>query len=87
MRKRDSYERAIMFGAYFIATKSTVRETGKRFGYSKSAVHKSLTQVLPEISPSLAGRVREVLDKNLQERHIRGGESTRKRFAIKVGIK
>ena len=64
-----------------IEKKSTVRETSKRFGVSKSTVHKDVTVRLKEVSPTLYGQVRALLDLNKQERHIRGGLATRKKYA------
>ena len=65
-------------GKYIIASKATVRETAKKFGISKSTVHKDLTERLTKIDPILAKKARSVLDVNKMERHIRGGLATRK---------
>ena len=65
-------ERAVEIAGYIIETKATVRQTAKQFGISKSTVHKDCTDRLQQINPSLAQAVRNVLDINKQERHIRG---------------
>ena len=66
-------ERAIKTAEYIIETKATVRQTARKFGVSKSTVHKDVTSRLARINPSLASEARKVLDINKQERHIRGG--------------
>ena len=73
-------QRAIEVGEYIIKTKATVRETAKKFGISKSTVHKDLTDRLTKIDPVLAKAVRAVLEVNKSERHIRGGMATRKKY-------
>ena len=65
---------------YIIESSSTVRYTAKVFGVSKSTVHKDVTERLPLIDKNLAMRVRKVLNLNKAERHIRGGEATRKKY-------
>ena len=60
-----------------------MRQTAKKFGISKSTVHKDVTERLIQLNPSLAGKAREVLDVNKQERHIRGGLATRKKYLQK----
>ena len=73
-------ERAVEIAGYIIETKATVRQTAKQFGISKSTVHKDCTDRLQQINPSLAPAVRNVLDVNKQERHIRGGMATREKY-------
>ncbi len=73
-------ERAVEIGDYIIKTKATVRQTAKKFGISKSTVHKDVTERLLQINPSLAHEARKILDVNKQERHIRGGLATRKKY-------
>ena len=73
-------ERAVELGNYIVEKKATVRQTAKRFGISKSTVHKDVTERLASIRPSLAERTREVLEVNKQERHIRGGLATREKY-------
>ena len=65
-------ERAIEIANFIIEEKATVRQTAKKFGVSKSTVHKDVTERLLQINPSLAARARIVLDVNKSERHIRG---------------
>ena len=73
-------ERAIEIASYMIQSKATVRKTAKKFGISKSTVHKDMVDRLVQINPELAGEVREVLNINKQERHIRGGLATREKY-------
>ena len=73
-------ERAVEIAHYIIETKATVRQTAKKFGISKSTVHKDVSERLLQIYPSKAQKVRKVLDKNKSERHIRGGMATREKY-------
>lgn len=73
-------ERVLTVAHYIIETKSTVRQTARQFGVSKSTVHKDVTQRLLQINPSLAGEAHAVLELNKQERHIRGGLATRRKY-------
>ena len=73
-------ERAVELAYYIIKTKSTVRQTARCFGISKSTVHKDCTDRLKQLNPGLASEVRQVLDVNKQERHIRGGLATREKY-------
>ena len=63
-----------------IETGATVRTAAKHFGISKSTVHKDLSQRLPKYNPLLYQQVREILEQNKRERHIRGGLATRKKY-------
>lgn len=74
-------ERAINLAQYIIDSKDTVRGTAKKFGISKSTVHKDVSERLLEISPTLAFEVRKVLDENKAERHIRGGMATKLKYS------
>ena len=65
-------ERAIQLAQYIIEQDATVRQAAGRFAISKSTVHKDISQRLEKISPSLHQQVRQVLERNKQERHIRG---------------
>ena len=65
---------------YIYETKATVRQTARIYGVSKSTIHKDVTERLSEIDPELAARVKNVLEYNKAERHIRGGEATRKKY-------
>ena len=78
-------ERAMEIGNYIIETKATVRQTAKKFGISKSTVHKDVTERLLLINPSLAGEARKILDTNKSERHIRGGLATREKYLHQHG--
>ena len=73
-------ERACELAVYMIETGATVRAAAKEFGISKSTVHKDLSQRLKQYNQGLYLQVREVLDKNRQERHIRGGLATRRKY-------
>ena len=76
-----SKERCMILGAYIIENKSTVRATASHFGISKSTVHKDVTKVLKGTNKALYRKVADLLDKNKLERHIRGGEATKKKYA------
>ena len=73
-------ERAAMLGEYIIKSKATVRTAAKKFGVSKSTVHKDVSQRLKAINPALYRQVRQVLDVNKSERHIRGGMATKNKY-------
>ncbi|MDD6207786.1 MAG: sporulation transcriptional regulator SpoIIID [Clostridiales bacterium] len=73
-------ERAVEIAQFIIENNATVRQTAKKFGISKSTVHKDVTERLQVINPSLAGQTRVVLDLNKSERHIRGGMATREKY-------
>lgn len=81
--KGNVEERAIRLGEYIIENKSTVRDSAKAFGISKSTVHKDLTARLPHLNAGLYREVRAILDINKEERHIRGGEATRMKYLKK----
>ena len=66
-------ERAVNLAHYIIDSKDTVRGAARKFGVSKSTVHKDVSERLLKINPILAHEVREILDENKAERHIRGG--------------
>lgn len=67
-------------GRYIAKSGATVRQAAVVFGVSKSTVHKDLTERLPLVDEELAKKVRHILDLNKAERHIRGGEATRKKY-------
>ena len=73
-------DRARQLAVYIIETEATVRSAAQHFGISKSTVHKDLCQRLPLCDPLLYRQVRVILDKNRQERHIRGGMATRRKY-------
>ena len=72
--------RAVEIANYIIENNATVRQTAKRFGVSKSTVHKDVTDRLMLIDPTLATQARAVLDVNKSERHIRGGMATKEKY-------
>lgn len=78
--RADVFDRPNVLAEYIIETGATVRATAKVFKISKSTVHKDVTEKLKNISPSLYEEVRQVLEKNKEERHIRGGEATRRKY-------
>ncbi len=79
-------KRAIMLAYYIIEHNTTVRAAAKKFGFSKSGVHKDVTARLEEIDPLLAADVKAVLEKNKAERHIRGGIATKKMYEQKKHV-
>jgi putative DeoR family transcriptional regulator (stage III sporulation protein D) len=70
-------------GNYIVERGATVREAAKKFGISKSTVHKDVTEELRRVDRPLYERVYEILQKNKEERHLRGGEATRLRYHAK----
>jgi putative DeoR family transcriptional regulator (stage III sporulation protein D) len=74
-------QRACELAVYMIENGATVRAAAKKFGISKSTVHKDLTTRLSQCSPALYAQVRAVLDQNKAERHIRGGIATREKYS------
>lgn len=73
-------ERAQELALYIIENKATVRSAAARFGVSKSTVHKDLSERLPAVNRALYRQVKEILNENKAERHIRGGIATRKKY-------
>lgn len=76
-------ERAIELAHYIIDSKDTVRGAAKKYGVSKSTVHKDVSERLLKINPGLASEVREILNENKAERHIRGGMATKLKYSHK----
>lgn len=76
-------ERALEIGNYILENKATVRYAAKKFGVSKSTVHKDVSERLAYINPGLAKEVRKILDVNKAERHIRGGLATKEKYMHK----
>ena len=76
----DKENRARELALYMIESGGTVRSAAAKFGISKSTVHKELVEVLPRISVPLFRQVRELMDQNKSERHIRGGMATRRKY-------
>lgn len=79
----DIEERVKKVATYIIETGSTVRQTAKIFNISKSTIHKDISQRLEEINPALAIEAKKVLEKNKEERHIRGGMATKLKYESK----
>ncbi|MFW5856091.1 MAG: sporulation transcriptional regulator SpoIIID [Bacillota bacterium] len=73
-------ERVKQVANYIYETKATVRQAAQIYGVSKSTVHKDVTERLKTVDPELAERVKHVLEYNKAERHIRGGEATRRKY-------
>ncbi len=73
-------ERAVEIANYIIQSNATVRQAAKKYGISKSTVHKDCTERLTQVNPTLAAEVRKVLDVNKSERHIRGGLATKEKY-------
>lgn len=78
--RTDIAERAVRLAEYIVANRATVRAAAKEFGVSKSTVHKDVTERLEDIDGELYAEVRELLELNKAERHIRGGMATRDKF-------
>jgi len=75
-----SKERCTILGAYIVENKSTVRATAAHFGISKSTVHKDVTQTLKRSNKNMYYEVKKILELNKSERHIRGGEATKRKY-------
>jgi putative DeoR family transcriptional regulator (stage III sporulation protein D) len=73
-------KRVLEITNYILESTATVRQAASVFGVSKSTVHKDLTERLPLLNEEVAAEVKRVLDINKAERHIRGGEATRKKY-------
>jgi putative DeoR family transcriptional regulator (stage III sporulation protein D) len=72
-------ERCVILGTYIVENRATVRQTAARYGISKSTVHKDVTENLRHVNRALSEDVAKVLEQNKSERHLRGGEATRRR--------
>ncbi len=82
---QDTLERrACELAVYMIETGATVRKAAQHFGISKSTVHKDLSQRLPQYNKLLYEQVRQVLDLNKQERHLRGGMATQRKYKART---
>ena len=78
---QDHIQKRVMeISRYIIESGSTVRATAGVFGVSKSTVHKDMTERLPLLNEIVAARVRDILENNKAERHIRGGEATKQKY-------
>ncbi len=79
----DDYKsRCVVLGQYVAEHNCTVRETAAVFGISKSTVHKDVTEKLKKENPGLYKSVLSVLEKNKAERHLRGGEATKRKYEL-----
>ncbi|MEG0371899.1 MAG: sporulation transcriptional regulator SpoIIID [Clostridium sp.] len=75
-------DRVLEIAEYIIDSRSTIRHAAKKFGVSKSTVHKDITERLPKINPQIAVEAKGILDLNKSERHIRGGKATKLKYNI-----
>ena len=73
-------ERAVRIGEYLAETRATVRTAAKRFGVSKSTVHKDVSERLKKANAALFMEVKGVLEQNKKERHLRGGAATKRKY-------
>ena len=83
MKKTQGRERAEILAEYVIDTGATVRMCASKFGISKSTVHKDLSYRLKYINTNLYSSAKEILEHNKAERHLRGGDATRKKYLLK----
>ena len=83
--RTENEDRACRLAVYMIENGGTVRAAAARFGVSKSTVHKDLTRRLPEVDPALYRQVKELLERNKAERHLRGGAATRRKYKGETG--
>ena len=83
MRNISIEERSCKLAHYIIDSKDTVRGAAKKYGVSKSTVHKDVSERLLKINPGLASEVRAILNENKAERHIRGGMATKLKYSQK----
>ncbi len=74
-------KRVVDVSLYIVKTNATVRQAATVFGVSKSTIHKDVTERLPRLNQELAAQVKQVLDFNKSERHIRGGEATKRKYS------
>lgn len=79
--KEQPVQRAVMLGQYIIENKATVRSAAKKFGISKSTVHKDVSERLKKENPALYAQVKSILEINKKERHIRGGLATKRKYS------
>jgi putative DeoR family transcriptional regulator (stage III sporulation protein D) len=79
--KEQPTQRAVMLGQYIIENRATVRSAAKKFGISKSTVHKDVSERLKKENPLLYKDVKNILEINKQERHIRGGLATKRKYS------
>ena len=73
-------KRVLDISSYILDSRATVRQAATVFGVSKSTVHKDLTERLPGVNKKMATKIKDILEYNKSERHLRGGEATRKKY-------
>ena len=73
-------ERCVVLASYLVENHTTVRAVATHFGISKSTVHKDITQQLKRVNKPLYEQARQILAINKQERHLRGGEATKRKY-------
>ena len=78
--RREVEQRVVAAAKHIMKTDATVRACAEKFGVSKTTIHKDMRERLPAINPALAKRVDAVLRKNMEERHIRGGQATKNKY-------
>ncbi len=78
----ESKERCVQLATYIVENKATVRSAAKKFGISKSTVHKDVTQTLKYVNKTMYYEVKKILETNKRERHLRGGEATKHKYQI-----
>ena len=74
-------ERVLLAAGHIKDTHDTIRETAKKIGYSKSTIHNDVSYRLPKVDMALYEEIKKVLDENFADKHIRGGESTKRKYA------
>ncbi len=79
-------KRVLEVGEFILATKATVRLAARQFNISKSTVHKDMTERLPILDQHLSWQIRQVLELNKAERHLRGGEATRRKYRQRTAM-
>lgn len=75
-------ERCVTLGKYLVANRATVRQVAAEFGISKSTVHKDITEILKRVDNGLYCEAKAILELNKSERHLRGGEATKRKYAL-----
>ena len=81
--EKDVKQRCLRIALYMVEQKATVRKAAKIFGVSKSTVHKDMTERLSYYNLALYEQVKELLRENKEQRHLRGGEATRRKYCTK----
>lgn len=79
--KSEVQKRVTAAARYILKTGATVRACAETFGVSKTTIHKDMRQRLPEVNPTMARRVDVILQKNKEERHLRGGQATKEKYS------